>query len=130
MKQFIDKLIERLEEESRDSQENMAKATGTSVANFCSDARGAYNKTIAIVNQLAEEFATEYEIAEEQGLILRLPCKFGDTVYWIRPNVSGVPTEVMETKFDDSMISRLDLFGKVFFTTKEEAEQALKQMGE
>lgn len=68
----------------------------------------------------------EYEDAEEQGLILRLPCKFGDTVYWIRPNVSGVPTEVMETKFDDSMISRLDLFGKVFFTTQEEAEQALK----
>lgn len=25
----------------------------------------------------------EYEIAEEQGLLLRLPCKVGDTVYTI-----------------------------------------------
>ena len=70
----------------------------------------------------------EYEDAEEQGLLLRLPCRFGDTVWWIAPNCVGEPSMVLDTKFDDSMINRLNWFGKVFFTTKEEAEQALAKM--
>ena len=36
----------------------------------------------------------EYEDAEEQGLLVRLPCKLGDTVYWIMEcsclNIDGV----------------------------------------
>ena len=36
----------------------------------------------------------EYEDMEEQGLLVRLPCKLGDTVYWIMEcscrNIDGV----------------------------------------
>ena len=35
----------------------------------------------------------EYEIAEEQGLLLRLPCKVGDTVYIIQNEPTSVSTD-------------------------------------
>ena len=85
-------------------------------------------KKVGITDEKIRTKVGKYEDLEEQGLLLRLPCKFNETVYWIRPNVMGKPTEVMETRFDDSMISRLDLFGKVFFTSREEAEAALEKM--
>lgn len=82
----------------------------------------------------------EYEIAEEQGLLLMLPCKVGDTVYAI------VNNEILEDVVDDydiwSIKSGLHLrvqlrnykdyvvgaFGKDIFLTKEEEEQALADM--
>ena len=79
MKQFIDKLIERLEEESKDAQENMVKSTSNSVANFCSGACGAYNKTIAIVNQLAEEYNNGWIACSE-----RLPDAEADVLLSLR----------------------------------------------
>lgn len=74
----------------------------------------------------------DYEDAEEQGLLLKLPCKVGDTVYEIveeweemyEPNSKYYVID--KTKFD------LDMFnwvGKCVFLTKEEAEQKLKEMG-
>lgn len=96
----------------------------------------------------------EYEIAEEQGLLLRLPCKVGSTVYTVKYYFDckfdyncplgyaegknncdkGLSCEheykkffVGEKIFDASMT---DDIGKTVFLTKEEAEQALKQMGE
>ena len=61
MKEFIDKLIERLEEEKGSTQEDMIKAKSKSLADFCSGAVGAYSKTIAIVNELAEEYNKKQE---------------------------------------------------------------------
>ena len=69
MKQFIDKLIERLEEESRNAQDNMVKSTSNSMANFCSGACGAYNKTIAIVNQLVEEHKDDIQTIDVSELL-------------------------------------------------------------
>ena len=34
-------------------------------------------------NEKALKKLKEYEDAEEQGLLLRLPCKVGDTIYYI-----------------------------------------------
>ena len=69
----------------------------------------------------------EYEDAEEQGLLLRLPCKVGDTVY----SVVEDGLQIFELKFSlDFYVRRMSDFGKTVFLTKEEAEQALKQMGE
>lgn len=96
----------------------------------------------AIVTKLAD-----YEDAEEQGLLLRLPCKVGDTVYHtvISPDkpeiipfkISGIKVFISEDgsfKFDlygDTFPSlRGDILGERVFFTKEEAEQALKKMGE
>lgn len=69
----------------------------------------------------------EYEDAEEQGLLLRLPCKVGDTVY----SVVKDGLQIIELKFSLELYARrMSDFGKTVFLTKEEAERALKQMGE
>lgn len=94
----------------------------------------------------------EYEDLEEQGLLLKLPCKVGSTVYVIDtiyecdndymdcimefPDVyqceRGFKCEYEHEKlvvrpksFDFKM---LDNFNKTVFLTKEEAEQELKRL--
>lgn len=65
----------------------------------------------------------EYEIAEEQGLLLRLPFKIGQKVYYIYESYVG-------SLMIGSMVygySCLD-FPRAYFATKEEAEQALADM--
>lgn len=73
----------------------------------------------------------EYKELEEQGLLLRLPCKVGDTIYSVRirgRDRKGNPTySIAETKFDYFW---LDEMGEWAFLTREEAEQKLKEMGE
>ena len=85
----------------------------------------------------------EYNDLEEKGMLLKLPCKVGDTVYIIRETqmccygktcdkdisckecIMLNTHEIHETKFD---LSYFYEFGKSVFLTKEEAEQALKKM--
>lgn len=91
----------------------------------------------------------EYEDLEEQGLLLRLPCKVGDVVYIvdykyecdcnydcvefdiykceanIRCEHEYKIYKVIATKFQKQMVP---LFGKTVFLTKEEAEAKLKEM--
>lgn len=80
----------------------------------------------------------EYEDLEEQGLLLRLPCKVGDTVYYINPNENTI-NELVVYSFDirplqhfacDYMGARLNFnqFGKTVFLTKSEAEAKLKEL--
>lgn len=80
----------------------------------------------------------EYEDAEEQGLLLRLPCKVGDKVY----EASKFWDKVLERTVASIVLSSENHiyvrngcgdsfeFGVDVFLTQEEAEQALKQMGE
>lgn len=80
----------------------------------------------------------EYEDAEENGLLIRLPCKVGDTVYeldrWCdgshgdcdkRPcnECPDYNLEIYTHKFAYDMLPKI---GKTVFLTREEAEQALK----
>lgn len=91
----------------------------------------------------------DYEDLEEQGRLVKLPCKVGDTLYsalgekvlksevisvkyhceaenhgvFIRERII-IDTDDFETEINFSDI------GKTVFLTKEEAEQALKRMGE
>ena len=66
----------------------------------------------------------EYKDLEEQGLLLRLPCKVGTTVYLIKSDGKIVPTTAdmmfLGTLWED--------YGKEWFLTREEAEQKLKEM--
>ena len=93
-----------------------------------------------ILDSVAEKLA-EYEDAEEQGLIIRLPCSIGDTVYDIIDD-EIFPSMVMGYEYDDDseefeIIFRnsfsetkmpiTDMDGSVFLT-QFEAEQALKGM--
>lgn len=82
----------------------------------------------------------EYEDAEEQGLLLRLPCKVGDTLWWtnafgdlcsskancmfIEHGIDGIAIETLICNINEKEI------GKTVFLTKEEAEAALAKMKE
>ena len=67
-----------------------------------------------------------YLDAEQAGLLIELPCKVGDTVYIIHQVVKCSPF-IEPIKFK---VSLYDLFNKLVFLTREEAEKALKEMEE
>lgn len=76
----------------------------------------------------------EYEDAEEQGLLIRLPCKEGTWVYKVcmisvRDDDYAMTWHqemgVREVRFQASM---RDQFGKTVFLTREEAEKALEEV--
>ena len=79
----------------------------------------------------------EYEDLEEQGLLLRLPCPIGTTVYFVEKRCNAdsaacyggcekcADYSISSTIFDFDMISHV---GNFYFLTKEEAEQALARM--
>lgn len=89
------------------------------------------------INEIYEKLAA-YEDAEEQGLLLRLPCKVGDTLWWtnafgdlcsskancmfIEHGIDGIAIETLICNINEKEI------GKTVFLTKEEAEQALAGM--
>ena len=87
----------------------------------------------------------EYEDLEEQGRLIKLPCKVGDTVYAIGFNNNKpiiyesvvlriLITEkeiVFNVKVDEFEVNsqlKQSMFGKTVFLTQEEAEQKLKEM--
>ena len=93
----------------------------------------------------------KYEDADEQGLLLRLPCKVGDTIYVngilgvgkaeeykaIRVDYhSNLATKRSEFYIEALLVSAPENsigfydkeIGKTVFLTKEEAEQKLKEM--
>ena len=104
---------------------------------------------IAVWNKLAE-----YEDAEEQGLLLKLPCKIGDTVYQHmivgideskKPIYKIYEAKVFKYSLDSITLffwtetkdnfkygneMPLSAFGKTVFLTKAEAEAALADMRE
>ena len=100
-----------------------------------------------VIDKLAE-----YEDAEEQGLLLRFPCKVGDMLYHISSyynvvipvrlndiivsfaGIDNYPKQYNCCSFDECSDVYEDFefdnsdFGKTVFLTEEEAEQVLKQM--
>ena len=82
----------------------------------------------------------KYEDAEEQGLLLRLPCKVGDIIYEIHPLTGKIAqrkiksivvcncpdlTIMYKSGYDYSNVQ--DDFGKTVFLTQAEAEQKLNE---
>ena len=87
-------------------------------------------------NRMALDKLATYEDAEEQGLLLKLPCKVGDTIYIVFYNHTIGESEVVlfkmiakgwAVKTNDWSYLFTD-FGKTVFITKEEAEAKLKEM--
>ena len=97
------------------------------------------NSSVADIGDILEKLA-EYEDLEEQGLLLRLPCKVGTTVYnttwWddvqekVKVDGKTFYRTVHKHKVSKSIFSLVDIydFGKTVFLTKAEAEQKLKEM--
>ena len=78
-------------------------------------------------NELGDvmEKLAAYEDAEEQGLLLRLPCPIGTTVWCIMTGMTGKHPILFAQEFELGMVEH---FGKAVFLTKEEAEQKLAEM--
>ena len=105
-------------------------------------------------NRMVLDKLATYEDAEEQGLLLRLPCKVGDTVYCIfirytkcTPNnkefdeydCQGCQQDECNSRIEkyiqdtrafslDWIVTNLKNFGKTVFLTREEAEAKLAEM--
>lgn len=67
----------------------------------------------------------EYEDAEENGLLVRLPCELGTFVYGISSKRGKDDLNVYRTFFGYKDIDQL---GKTVFLTKAEAKAKLKEM--
>nr|DAZ65197.1 MAG TPA: hypothetical protein [Caudoviricetes sp.] len=98
--------------------------------------------------QQAFKKLADYEDLEEQGLLVRLPCKVGDTVYRVNAGAKQpiIPMTVSEIHFlcykneravrfdaigkEDMGEScyRLEDIGRIVFLTREEAEKKLEEM--
>lgn len=80
--------------------------------------------TTDLINRLAH-----YEDLEEQGLLLKLPCKVGDELHYICEYMDG-ELEIMSFELHsiDSILCYKDVIGKGFYLTKEEAEAKLQEL--
>lgn len=80
------------------------------------------DKTRMILEKLAD-----YEDLEEQGRLVKLPCKVGDTVYHV---VQGRIVEVSNVDLFFLLLSVAEnRFNDSVFLTKTEAETKLKELG-
>ena len=75
-------------------------------------------------NLLIEKLG-KYEDLEEQGRLVKLPCKVGDDVYYILGIPNETPCTIDKCTFDLSDINKI---GKTLFLTKSEAEAKLKEL--
>lgn len=87
---------------------------------------------IPLVKVLSEEYLypaieklATYEDLEEQGLLVRLPCKVGAEVYYILGIPNKTPCTIDKCVFE---LSDIDKIGESLFLTREEAEKKLEEM--
>ena len=87
-------------------------------------------EVMEVTVEALEKYA-EYKAAEEQGLLLRLPCKVGDVVYCIDEEWEDIydnDTRYLYVAEDRFYLDMLDNIGKSVFLTQAEAEAALEKM--
>nr|UVM82735.1 MAG: hypothetical protein [Bacteriophage sp.] len=107
--------------------------------------------TDGLLKPFADKILTKlavYEDLEEQGLLVRLPCKIGDTVYRVNAGAKQpiIPMTVSEIHFlcyknertvrfdaiDKEYMGescyRLEDIGRIVFLTREEAAKKLEEM--
>lgn len=67
----------------------------------------------------------EYEDLEEQGRLIKLPCKVGTDIYYILGIPNETPCTIDSCVFELSDIHKI---GETLFLTKSEAEAKLKEL--
>ena len=122
-----------------DDEKAIAIHDGSDFPNVCFEGEREYD----VMDALAE-----YEDLEEQGLLMRLPCKVGDTVYRVnagakQPIITMTVSEIHFLCYKNERAVRFDTIGKedmgescyrledigrIVFLTHEEAEKKLKEM--
>lgn len=84
-----------------------------------------YLEDCPTITEIYEKLAA-YEDAEEQGRLVKLPCKVGDTVYHV---AQGRIVEVSNVDLFFLLLSVVEnRFNNSVFLTKEEAEAKLKEL--
>lgn len=130
--------MERLTDYSDDECTYIIGVGNKTCEEFCKNAvDGCKN---CYIQQVFKKLA-DYEDLEEQGLLVRLPCKIGDILYCIvngevkklKVHSFGVPDfEITDIEFkyvDGFKIVRfVGEVGKTVFLTREEAEKKLEEM--
>lgn len=113
--------MERLTEKDQYSQGYKIQAKNLNSHCVAKDAKGYITYYGQHIDKLAE-----YENLEEQGRLIKLPCKVGDTVYHV---VQGRIVEVSNVDLFFLLLSVAEnRFNNSVFLTKSEAEQKLKEM--
>ena len=125
--------MKRLTERDQYSQDCKIQAKNLDYHCVAKDKRGYVTYYGEHIDKLAE-----YEDLEEQGLLLRLPCKVGTKVYAINRIIdygevgdeSTYSYSIIEREFQIYMMMEYGelVFGKTVFLTQAEAEQKLKEM--
>lgn len=141
----LDDAIKYTKEVARKNRINKEKNTIIIPNSFISsnDCADKYGQVAKWLKELKS-----YKEAEEQGLLVRLPCKVGDTVYRVNAGAKQpiIPMTVLEIHFlcykneravrfdtigkEDMGEScyRLEDIGRIVFLTREEAEKKLEEM--
>lgn len=137
--------------------ERLTKRNGDNVAYWIGANRKSFSDNQGNIYGEAITKLAEYEDAEEQGLLFRLPCKIGDTVWFVcriydrtkkdfvrvvhngyikAIKFSARPTRITVECEDLDRIGHckgadyyVSNIGKSLFLTKAEAEKALAEMG-
>ena len=136
----LDNAIKYIKEVARKNRINKEKNTiiipnSFISSNDCADKYGQVAKWL--------EKLKDYKDLEEQGLLVRLPCKVGDTVYVPTRNFISELRIIMISvdmhgiyfgwKLNSGIYPNLDGFsinklGKTVFLTREEAEKKLEEL--
>lgn len=103
----------RLTERKRNSD-----GTGVAKQNLIKD--NGIRFTDEVLTKLAE-----YEDLEEQGRLIKLPCKVGTDIYYILGIPNETPCTIDSCVFELSDIHKI---GKTLFLTREEAEAKLEEL--
>lgn len=140
--------MERLTERYKDPIANtvLIKECGDKLCkNICDDIE--YDCSKCGLEKALEKLA-DYEDLEEQGLLVRLPCKVGDTVYRVNAgakqpiipmtvseihflcykNERAVRFDAIDKEYMGESCYRLEDIGRIVFLTHEEAEKKLEEM--
>ena len=141
----LDEAIKYIKEVVCKNRKNKEKNTIVIPNSFISSADCA-EKYEQVAKWLKE--LKSYKEAEEQGLLVRLPCKVGDTVYRVnagakQPIIPMIVSEIHFLCYKNERAVRFDAIGKedmgescyrledigrIVFLTREEAEKKLEEM--
>lgn len=125
-------MIRELRRTAQKHQNDVVPTFGTNITVMCNDILPKIEKL------------KQYEDSEQQGLLMKFPCKVGDTVYRVDKHdiitIRETGVEHITLRDDDIYIQLIDMtddcycelvyisdFGKTVFLTKEEAEQKLSE---
>lgn len=126
----------------------LTKRYASHIAVVCDNCeeKGSYCDT-SVCRDVMRNRLAEYEDAEEQGLLVRLPCKVGDTVWTINRGKQAIYEQVVtgfsingESSSKNCIVTvyrgmagmetyrkwRIQQFGKYVHSTREAAEKALE----